>query len=81
MPKDKMFVVEDNAYIGKALHRIARVTKQLLVSEPINDTGVTLRFYRPRLGALTDGMELVPYPKSSRSVAVKYTLKIVREED
>ena len=80
MSKIQMFVVYDNAYIGKSLHRIARMTKQLLVSEPINEGGATLRFYRPRLEALTDGMELVPYPKSSRSVAVKYTLKIVREE-
>ena len=79
MTRIKMYVVCDNAYLGKSLHRIARVTKQQLVTEP-TDGGV-LRFYRPSLESLTDGMPLVRFPKSSRSPAVSYTLKIVKGKE
>ena len=77
MPKTQMYVLCDNAYLGKSLHRIVRVTKQLLVTEPTD--GGALRFYRPRLESLKDGMPLVRFPKSTRSKAVDYTLKLVRE--
>lgn len=67
-----MYVECDNAYLGYSIYRIVRGTKRLLVSEPID--GGALRFYRPP--ELTDGMALVRYPKSSRSSAVSYTLKL-----
>mgnify|MGYP004645443767 CR=1 FL=1 len=81
MPKTQMYVICDNAYLGKSRHWIARVTKKLLVTEPIAGGGGALRFYRPSLESLTDGMSLVPYPKSSRSSAVSYTLKIVKDKE
>lgn len=78
MEKNQIYVLCDNAYLGKSMHRIVRITKRLMVTEPTD--GGPLRFYRPPVERLKTGLKLDPFPKSSRSVAVTYTLKLVKED-
>lgn len=73
--KTKMFVVAISPYFGRREYRIAKLTKRQLVTEPLNETGAQMRFYRPAVEGLKDGMPLTLFPKR-RYDANEYFLKL-----
>lgn len=73
--KTEMFVESVSPYFGKRVYRIARLTKRQLVTEPVNETGARIRFYRPATAGLVDGMPLTLFPKKGYVSSI-YTLRI-----
>lgn len=57
--------------------RVARVTKTMLITEPINEVGAVLRFRRPT-GKITNGMRIYEVVHQSFSVMFYY-LEIKKE--
>lgn len=75
----KLYVIEDNPYLGKRTYVIARATKTQLITGPINSVGAVMRFRRP--DTLTDGAKTFEVGLGSKGFnPVEYTLKIGKED-
>ena len=61
--KTELFVVSISPYFGKRIYRVAKLTKRQLVTEPLNETGARMRFYRPSVDDMKDGMPLTQFPR------------------
>ena len=79
--KTEMFVVSISPYFGKHTYRIVKLTKRQLVTEPLNETGAQMRFYRPCTEDLKDGMPLTQFPKAGYDSSTHFLKLKPKHED